>query len=136
MKEDSMVEEKLQLKKGDFFILLFVFVLLAVSIYILSNRENANRVLITAQGETKIYDLQEEQSLYVVDGKLISGNKEQSASNVVVIANGQVYMNSATCKDQICVKHKPIYKDGEVIICLPNQVFIEVDNEIKNEIDN
>lgn len=131
-----MVEEKLQFKKGDFFIFLFVLVLLAVLLYILFNQENANRISLTVQGETRNYDLQKQQTLYVVDGKLVSENEEQDASNVVVVENGQVYMSSATCKDQICVKHKPIYKDGEMIICLPNQVFIEVDSEMENEIDN
>lgn len=136
MKKTHMAEEKLQLKKGDFFILLCIIVLLTLLICMISDREHANRVQITVQGETKIFDLFDEKELYVVNGKLVSENEGQAASNVVVIADGKVYMNSATCKDQVCVKHKPIYKDGEMIICLPNQVFVEVDSEIINEIDN
>ena len=45
-------------------------------------------------------------------------------------------MEDADWPDQVCVHHKPISKNGETIICLPNQVFVEVENDIENEIDN
>ena len=48
----------------------------------------------------------------------------------------EVYMEKANCKDLICVKHKPISKNGESIICLPNQVYIEVISDVEKEIDN
>ena len=54
----------------------------------------------------------------------------------VIIKNDEVYMEKANCKDLICVKHKPISKNGESIICLPNQVYIEVVSDVEKEIDN
>ena len=46
--------------------------------------------------------------------------------NTVIIENGKVYMKEADCKNQICVKHKKISEKGEVIICLPNRVSVEI----------
>ena len=45
-------------------------------------------------------------------------------------------MKEANCRDQICVRHKAISKNGESIICLPHSVYIEVVGEKEKEIDN
>ena len=35
-------------------------------------------------------------------------------------------MENASCPDGICVSHRPIFRDGESIVCLPNRVVITV----------
>ena len=45
---------------------------------------------------------------------------------IMVIENGEVYMESADCPNQICVHHSAISHNGETIVCLPNRVIIEV----------
>jgi hypothetical protein len=50
--------------------------------------------------------------------------------NVVRIAHGEVYMLSASCRDQICVKHAHLSADGRrdgdtPIVCLPNNVVVK-----------
>ena len=47
-------------------------------------------------------------------------------TNICVIENGTVYMKSAYCPDQICVKTKPIHNRAASIICLPNKVSVEI----------
>ncbi len=44
--------------------------------------------------------------------------------NVLVIENGKAHVESASCPDGICAAHKPISRDGESIVCLPNKVVI------------
>ena len=46
--------------------------------------------------------------------------------NRFVIQDGRVYMESASCPDGICVDHRPIFRDGESIVCLPNRVVVTV----------
>ena len=46
--------------------------------------------------------------------------------NTVEIKNGKVDVINATCKNQICVKHKIIDEKGESIVCLPNRVVVEI----------
>lgn len=46
--------------------------------------------------------------------------------NRLVIRDGKAYIETATCPDGICVAHKPIFRDGESIICLPNRVVVTI----------
>ena len=46
---------------------------------------------------------------------------------ILVIDNGEAYMEEADCPNRICVHHSAISHTGEAIICLPNRVVIEID---------
>ena len=61
---------------------------------------------------------------------------EVGAANTVCVRPGRIAIISASCPDQICVKHKAISKNGESIICLPHAVYVEVISDQKNDIDN
>ncbi len=54
----------------------------------------------------------------------------------LVIANGQADVTEADCPDHICVKHRPISRAGESIVCLPNRVVVTVENTVTNEIND
>ena len=47
-------------------------------------------------------------------------------ANVLYIEKGEAWLSEATCPDKLCVKQGKIRRDGESIICLPNQVVIEL----------
>lgn len=47
-------------------------------------------------------------------------------SCTLVIADGQATVTAATCPDHICVRHRPISRTGESIVCLPNRVVVTV----------
>ena len=64
---------------------------------------------------------------------VISGAND--GENILVIEDGKAYMESASCPDGICVRHTPISKDGESIICLPNQVVVTVRGGEKRDVD-
>lgn len=46
--------------------------------------------------------------------------------NVLVIADGRAYVESADCRDGICVSHPPISKEGETVICLPHRLVLRI----------
>ena len=127
--------DKFRLKKGDYLILLVVLIALVVMLIMISGNQQGNQVHITADGITKTYSLSDKQRIRIPKSKDSTG-EQVDIGNTIVIDNGQVYMEDADCPDQVCVHHKPISKNGETIICLPNQVFVEVENDIENEIDN
>lgn len=52
--------------------------------------------------------------------------RKNGHTNVVSIKNGKVQMASASCKNQLCVKHKAIAGNNEQIVCLPNHVMIRI----------
>ena len=67
------------------------------------------------------------------DYQTITVDQGDGKVNVIVIAEHDVHMESATCKNQICVHHKsidPANADELLldrwIVCLPNGVSVEV----------
>ena len=105
------------MKKNDF-ILIGLVLLIAVIFFIFIPRENANLAKIT------------------VDGKLyttVSLDKDQrieiNHTNVAVVENGEIYMESATCPDKLCVHQGRISDTSKKIVCLPNKVIIGATKE-------
>lgn len=132
-----MQDKKLIFKKGDYIFAMVVVSVVLVLFLTQLNAKQGNQVRVTVGKQTETYSLTENRRISL-RGKMDSQEQASSdgVTNVLVIEDGQVYMESASCPDQVCVKHKPIYQDGEMIICLPHQVYVEVDNDIENDIDN
>ncbi|WP_343208398.1 NusG domain II-containing protein [Anaerolentibacter hominis] len=52
-----------------------------------------------------------------------------TGENVLVIEAGEVYMESADCPDKLCVKQGKIKGDGQMLVCLPNKVIVQIEGE-------
>ena len=72
-----------------------------------------------------------------VDGKIIATyplgqdleqniRTDNGGHNHLVIKGGKAWVEEASCPDGICAAHKPIHREGESIVCLPNKVVITV----------
>jgi hypothetical protein len=46
--------------------------------------------------------------------------------NTVEITNGKVKILDADCKDQICIKDGSISKPGDMLVCLPHKVVVQI----------
>ena len=105
------------MKKNDW-ILAACILLAAVAILLFQfvrSDSGAGKVSVTVDGEIfGTYSLAEDQTVDI-DG-----------TNRLVIENGTAEMEWADCPDQICVNHRAVSREGESIICLPNQVVISV----------
>lgn len=53
--------------------------------------------------------------------------------NLLSVSGGEVRMEAADCRDQICVHHRPISASGESIICLPHRLVVEIVGETDEE---
>lgn len=51
---------------------------------------------------------------------------EGTGYNLISVTDGKVVVESADCKDQICVRHKSVSSKGESIICLPHRLVVEI----------
>lgn len=59
---------------------------------------------------------------------------EGTSYNLISVTDGIVVVEAADCKDQICVRHKPVSSKGESIICLPHRFVVEiVGDEVSGE---
>lgn len=116
----------MKMKKNDWILVLVILCVACSGLFLYTKfgQQNAEKVVVKVNGEIKaIYLLSEDQEVKIND------------TNVFVIENGKVKMTEANCPDQICVKHKPILKNKESIICLPNKVIVEIVSNEKADID-
>lgn len=76
-----------------------------------------------------LIEYQEEgQDIHIMHSEHYPELPETQHYNLFMVVNGMVTMEAADCRDQICVRHIPIENARESIICLPNKLVIEIDN--------
>ena len=104
------------MKKADLkLIICLALVGLGLLFAVLFFTKNGKKVVVT-QNNKQVY------SGPISENKIID-----LGTNIIEIKNGKVEVTSAICKNQVCVKHKKIYKKGEQIACIPNKVIITVE---------
>lgn len=103
------------IKKSDFIILACVAAAAAIGLGAVKLFSADGKTVTVKQGDTVIYK-----------GSLFTEKTVKLQNNTVTVKNGEVYMSEASCKNQICAHTGKISRIGENIICLPNQVIIEI----------
>lgn len=111
--------------KADLILMAAIVIIgLGISIFLAAGSHQGNKVEITKDGKLwGTYSLDGEHKITIRDGKEL---------NVVKISGGKVTMESANCKNQVCVHHSPVYRTGESIVCLPHKIVVSIkggDNE-------
>ncbi len=101
---------------------LFLSILLAVTallgaVFFLCRGEGS-KVKVVVDGEEWSYPLSE-------DREVLLGAGEKT--NLLIIKDGEAWVEEATCRDGICVAHRPISKEGETIVCLPHDTVIAIE---------
>lgn len=119
---------KVKMKKGDIIILVLVLFSAGIMLFVLGNQKQGEYVHVTANGKTVTYAIGGNRRITLENG--VSGY------NTVIIKDGKVFMENASCPDQICVKHKAVWRNQESIICLPNEVYIEIESKAERDTDN
>ncbi len=112
--------EKKRLRRND---ILFVAVLLAIiaiagaCLYLFGTE--GDTVTVSVDGKIiATYPLNEDLTQDIRTGK--------DGLNRLIIRDGKAWVEEASCPDGICAAHKPIHREGESIVCLPNKVVITV----------
>lgn len=106
--------------------IIFIIALLVLSaaalVYLFVFRSGGNTVEVTVDGELfGVYRLSEDILVEIQSGG--------GGTNRLVISGGKAHMESASCPDGICVAHRPVFRDSESIVCLPNRVVVTVKTE-------
>ncbi len=100
-------------------VLLAVVICLGLGFYFL--RPGGDEVVVMVDGRVfGTYPLDTDAEIEICTGE----HGEQR--NLLIIKDGWAYVQEATCPDGICAAHKPITRQGESIVCLPNKVVITV----------
>lgn len=122
----------MEVKKNDRMLILLVLAVGiaacgAISWYSGTNTKRPEAVVITAGKEYGRYLLSRDCQVEI--------RQDNGGCNMLVIENGTARMEEASCPDKICVNQGAIYKKGETIVCLPNQVTVEVRNGEEKDVD-
>ena len=110
-----------RLAKADLVLLavLLLFGVLAFFAVRMLTQKNGTDVEVLLHGEIYgTYPLSEEQKIPV--------HQNGTVTNTLQIADGTVKMIQADCPDKLCVHQNAIAGQGETIVCLPNQVVVQI----------
>ncbi len=120
------------LTKGDKYLIISIIVLSLVSLfYIKDSALNVDEKYISVQVDGK------EIKRIIFDKKVVGKTipiETEFGYNLIEIGDGKVRVIEASCPDQLDVKQGYISKTGELIVCLPNRLVIEIKG-IKDERD-
>ena len=108
-------------------IILIILLLAAASValvYLFMFRSSGSCVRVTVDG--KLYGIYSLSENITQDIKSDTSGTEY---NRLVIYDGKAHIISASCPDGICVAHRPVFRNGESIVCLPNKVVVTVFSE-------
>jgi len=69
-----------------------------------------------------------EHSKYVLDDKIDKEIKVEvdEGYNIIHIHDGQVIVEESNCDNQLCVRKGVIEEPGELIVCLPHKVVVQI----------
>ena len=96
--------------------ILLVLAIAAVALFFLM--QEGDTVVVLVDGEVwGEYALGEDQTVEI---------RTDTGYNLLVIQGGEASVREASCPDGICSSHRPVNREGESIICLPNRVVVEI----------
>lgn len=83
------------------------------------NGEEYKRLTFTSKNDSYEYKLDTDEGL-----------------NIIEVEGDKVHMIDANCPDKLCIKQGYISKVGEVLVCVPNKVVVEIkSDDSKKELD-
>ena len=105
------------IKKGDI-ALIFVWIAVSFAVFFLIQPKKQASTVEIRYGETKMAYALAEDRIIELDG-----------IGTVIIAGGGVHVENMQCPDKVCERFGAISKAGESILCIPNQLVIEIQGD-------
>lgn len=107
------------IKKADIILIAAIlaasFVFIGASVF---TKDKGKTAVVSIDGEYYAeYPLDRDITETVVTGR---------GSNTIVINGGSVSVSEADCPDKYCVSHVAVSREGEIIVCLPHRLTIEI----------
>lgn len=117
------------IKKNDMILIgvILLICMLAFAFMLFSRKEGSKLIVFVNGQEYKIFSLNEATEFTV--------RQDDGSFNTFVIENGKVDMTAASCPDKLCVKDRDIHYNNETIVCLPNNVVLQISNGDEADVD-
>lgn len=114
--------DKKHFKKGDLIIITVIAVIAIISglYYMKATSKPASYAEINVAGKVvETLDLSK-------DTEFILHTPEGTISNHLIVKDGEIWCEEASCPDKICISQGHQSKSGGVIVCLPNKLIVTV----------
>lgn len=117
------------IKKNDIILIAVILIIcLASFAFMLLSRKEGSKVVVFVDGKVNDTFTLKEDTEYTV-------RQDSGAYNTFIIKDGHVDMTDANCPDKLCVKDRNIHNNNETIVCLPNNVVLQIEDGEDSEVD-
>lgn len=101
--------------------------LASIALMLMFRREGSRVIVYLNGNEHASFSLSEDVKYTV--------RQENGAYNTFIIKDGKVDMIEASCPDKLCVKDRSIHFNNETIVCLPNNVVLQISDGKEGDVD-
>lgn len=109
-----------KLKKADIILLAAVIAVGGIMAAVLFlHNQSGSQVQVRVSGTVAASYPLDQNATYTISG--VNGG-----TNVLVIEDGTARIEEASCPDGLCINTGRVSRDGQSIVCLPNQVVVEI----------
>lgn len=92
------------------------------TVNLIKNQKPAVTVEVSVDGKVvQVLDLSKDTEVLI--------ESPSGGSNHLVIKDGEVWIDDATCPDKVCIHQGKVHKSGDMIVCLPNLMIAKVVGE-------
>lgn len=125
------------MKKADKYILFGISLLLAVSIFglylIKTHFSRPGTIAIITQDSTPIHQIDLNDVDIPYEFSILADDHRY---NKVYVEKNKIRISYANCPDKLCVKAGTLSHTGDIAVCLPHGLFIEIQEGKVGEIDS
>jgi hypothetical protein len=122
-----------KLKKLDYVVILILTLFTIASFIgtILYSNKKYNEIYVEIEVDGKLY-----KKVPLENHEEIIKIESAEGTNIIEITQGKVHVEDANCPDKVCVKDGFISKPGQILVCLPNRVLIQIKGQNDDIIDS
>lgn len=122
--------KKMKLRRADVILIGVLAAVGAIAVLLLLQfSPTGSRVQVRVAGTvTASYPLNQNAS-YLIQGA-------DGGTNLLILEDGTARIEEASCPDGVCIHTGRIHRSGQSIVCLPNQVVVEILGESGKEAED
>lgn len=124
-----MKDYELKLYKiGDFFLILLLGLGTAASFFFNPSSRVGTEVLVILQNQKIGLFSTSKDTVFTLVGPV--GKTE------IQIQDARVWISKAPCRHHICQHQGKISKSGQILVCVPNRIYVQIEGQPDSEIDS
>ena len=119
----------MKINKNDLMLIVAVLIFTVILfVFININKQEGATVIVEVDGK-------EYARCSLFEDKVIEINTDNGGKCTILIEDGNACMKEANCPDKTCVNYGNIKYKGDTVVCVPNQVIIEIESKDNTGLD-